>query len=238
MTVLYLRGGQSSLAIDLSGEVPVVIHWGRDLGENPVIPSALGNAVAHSLYDTPVLVELLPQASTGWRGRPAVSGHRAGGTDFSPSFTTTAFTQDAGEDTITLAAAEQLSIPAVISLSPAGMLRIRHELTNTSDEPYALEAMNVILPVGPAASEVLDLTGRWIREQHPQRQSLRQGTWLREYRHNRTGHDSSALTMVGAPGFANRHGEVWATHFGHSGNRVTFVEKPPSGPAMVGSGEL
>lgn len=239
MTVLYLRGGSSALAIDVSGPVPVVIHWGRDLGEDPEIPAGLGNAVAHSLYDTPVLIELVPQASTGWRGRPTVSGHRAGGTDFSPLFTTTAFTQDAGEATITLVAAdEKLALSVTISLSPGGMLRVRHELTNESDEPYALEALNVILPAGPIASEVLDLTGRWVREQHPQRQSLRQGTWLREYRHNRTGHDSSALTMVGSPGFSNRHGEVWATHFGHSGNRATFVEKSASGPAMVGSGEL
>jgi len=239
MTVLYLRGGSSSLALDLSGAVPLVVHWGRDLGEDPVIPSALGNAVAHSLYDDPVPTELVPQASTGWRGRPGVIGHRADGTDFSPLFAMTGFTQNAGDVTITmLAAHERLALRVELSMSPGGMLRIRHELTNESDEPYALDALNVSIPVGRAASEVLDLTGRWVREQHPQRQALRHGTWLREYRHGRTGHDSSALTMVGTTGFSNRRGEVWATHFGYSGNRATFVEKTPATPAMMGSGVL
>jgi alpha-galactosidase len=236
---MYLRGGASALALDLSGDVPVVVHWGRDLGADPVIPTGLGTPIAHSLYDSPVLTELIPQASTGWRGRPAVSGHRPGGADFSPSFTTAAVTQDGGDATITMVAAhEQLTLRIELSMSAAGMLRMRHELTNDSDQPYAVEAVNVILPVGPAAAEVLDLTGRWCREQHPQRQVLRQGTWLREYRHGRTGHDSSVLTMVGVPGFSNRNGEVWATHFGYSGNRATFVEKTPATPAMIGSGEL
>ena len=83
-----------------------------------------------------------------------------------------------------------------------------------------------------------DLSGRWCREQHPQRQSLRQGTWLREYRHGRTGHDSSLFTAVGTAGFGNRSGAVWATHFGFSGNRATSVEKTPSGPALIGNSEL
>ena len=239
MTLLYLRGGGSALAVDVSGPVPVVIHWGRDLGEDPVVPLALGNPVAHSHYDAPIVLELFPQAATGWRGRPALSGHRRDGRDFSPSFVTTDVTQDAGEASITLVAAEERLIVTIrLSMSAGGMLRVRHELTNESDELYALEGMNVVLPVGPVASEVLDLTGRWCREQHPQRQALRQGTWLREYRHGRTGHDSSALTMVGVSGFSNRHGEVWATHFGYSGNRATYVEKTPAAPAMIGSGEL
>ena len=239
MTLLYLRGGGSALALDLSGPVPTVIHWGRDLGEDPAIPLGLGNPAAHSNYDAPVAVELFPQASSGWRGRPAVSGHRRDGRDFSPAFVTAGVAQDGGEASITMVAAEErLAVTIRLSLSAAGMLRVRHELTNQSDEPYALEALNVVLPVGPVASEVLDLTGRWCREQHPQRQTLRQGTWLREYRHGRTGHDSSALTMVGASGFSNRQGEVWATHFGYSGNHATFVEKTPAAPAMLGSGEL
>jgi len=63
-----------------------------------------------------------------------------------------------------VAAAEKLSLTIRLSMSQEGMLRIRHELTNDADEPYELDALNVTLPAGQAAEEVLDLTGRWNRE--------------------------------------------------------------------------
>ena len=239
MSSVYLRGGGCALLIDMSGTVPAVIHWGRDLGDVAGIPLGVVNPVPHSLYDAPVVTELVPQASTGWRGRPALIGHRPGGTDFSPRFVTADYSQDGGEATIRLLAADEgLELRVTMSMSSGGLLRVRHELTNNSRDGYVLDGLNVVLPVGPAATEVLDLTGRWSREQHPQRHPLNQGTWLREYRHGRTGHDSSVLTMVGTSGFSNRRGEVWATHFGYSGNRSTFVEKTPAAPAMLGSGQL
>jgi alpha-galactosidase len=239
MSTIYLRGGGSALLIDLGGDVPAVIHWGRDLGDLAGIPLDTINPVPHSLYDAPVVTELVPQASSGWRGRPAVLGHRPGGTHYSPRFVTDRYSEDGSEATIRMLAADEgLELRVTLSMSSAGMLRVRHELTNDSDTDYMLDGLNVVLPVGPAATEVLDLTGRWGREQHPQRQALNQGTWLREYRHGRTGHDSSVLTMVGTSGFSNRSGEVWATHFGYSGNRSTFVEKTPAAPAMIGSGQL
>ncbi len=166
-------------------------------------------------------------------------GHRSGGRDFSPRFVTSHWEQTAGTATITMVDREvQLELRVILSISSGGLLKLRHELTNKGFTGYALDGINVTVPVGPTATDVLDLTGRWCREQHPQRQSLRQGTWLREYRHGRTGHDSSVLTMVGTGGFANRCGEVWATHFGFSGNRSTFVEKTPAAPGTIGSGEL
>ncbi|MFC5502699.1 alpha-galactosidase [Lysinimonas soli] len=239
MRPLYLRGGGSALLIDLSGEVPAVIHWGRDLGDASGFADASVNPVPHSFYDAPVVTELVPQASSGWRGRPALLGHRPDGTGFSPRFRTVASSQDGGDALIRLRSAdESLELEVTLSMSPRGMLRMRHELINTSDLAFHLDGLNVVLPVGAAATEVVDLTGRWCREQHPQRQELRQGTWLREYRHGRTGHDSSVLTMVGTEAFSNRRGEVWATHFGYSGNRASYVEKTAAAPAMIGTGQL
>ncbi|MEP6844082.1 MAG: glycoside hydrolase family 36 N-terminal domain-containing protein, partial [Pseudolysinimonas sp.] len=239
MTPIYLRGGGSALLIEMTGTVPSVIHWGRDLGELSGIPLETPNPVPRSLYDAPTITELVPQASSGWRGRPALTGHRLDGSAYSPQFVTEQYSQSGGDATIRMRASDEgLELQLSLSMSPAGMLKVSHELTNASDSSYVVNSLNVVLPVGASASEVLDLTGRWGREQHPQRQSLNQGTWLREYRHGRTGHDSSALTMVGTNGFSNRTGEVWATHFGHSGDRSTFVEKTAAAPALIGSGEL
>jgi alpha-galactosidase len=237
--IVYLRGGGSAFILDLSGATPVIVHWGADLGD--AIPAAFATGpVAHSALDQPEVQHLVPQASSGWRGRPALEGHRVGGRAFSPALVTTgsrALVPDGHEITMSDSAAG-LVVTVQVHLSDEGMLRIRSAVTNSGEDDFVLQSLSTTLPTGFGASEVLDLTGRWCREQHPQRQSVRQGTWLREYRHGRTGHDSSLFTAVGTAGFGNRSGSIWATHFGFSGNRVTAVEKTPAGPAVIGNAEL
>ena len=237
--IINLRGGGSAFVLDLSGATPVIVHWGADLGE--AIPAAFATGpVAHSALDQPSVQDLVPQASSGWCGRPALEGHRLGGRAFSAALVTTgsrALLPDGHEVTLTDESAG-LGLTVEIHLGQEGMLRIRNILKNVGDDDYALQSLSTTLPTGLGAAEILDLTGRWCREQHPQRQSLRQGTWLREYRHGRTGHDSSLFTAVGTSGFGNRSGSIWATHFGFSGNRVTAVEKTPTGPALIGNAEL
>ena len=237
--IVNLRGGGSAFVLDLSGPTPVIVHWGADLGES--IPDRVpASPIAHSALDRPPVQELVPQASSAWRGRPALEGHRAKGRAFSPALVTTG-SRDLGPEGVEITmtdAAAGLVLSLEIQLSPEGMLRLRSTLRNDGDDDFILQSFSTSLPTGLGASEILDLTGRWCREQHPQRQSLRQGTWLREYRHGRTGHDSSLFTAVGTRGFGNRSGSVWATHFGFSGNRVTSVEKTPTGPALIGNAEL
>jgi alpha-galactosidase len=236
---VFLRGGGVSFILDLSETTPVVVHWGADLGPLSDAPRQVSPR-AHSSVDLPFRQELVPQASSGWRGRPAVEGHRAGGIAFSPRFTTTEVQHvDSGRCDITMSDTEAgLGLLVEISLTPEGMLRIRHTVSNLGDSDYSLLAVASTLPVGLGAAEILDLSGRWCREQHPQRQSVNQGTWLREYRHGRTGHDSSILTAVGSRGFSDRSGRVWATHLGFSGNHATYVEKTPLGGAVIGNAEL
>ncbi|HEY8296052.1 MAG TPA: alpha-galactosidase, partial [Micrococcaceae bacterium] len=86
--------------------------------------------------------------------------------------------------------------------------------------------------------ELLDLTGRWCRERHPQRRPIQQGTWVRTGRHGRTGHDSSLLMAVGSAGFGNRHGKVWAAHFAWSGDHEAFVDTLADGRTVLGAAEL
>ena len=240
MSSLVLRGHGSALILDLAGETPVVVHWGADLGPDAPASELSALPIPHSHNDGAQRQELVPQASSGWRGRPALEGHRAGGSAFSPRLRTISSKNvGAGGAELTLEdAAAGLRLVAELSLTGEGMLRLRSILTNTGDTEYSVDALRSVLPVGTGAAEILDLTGRWCREQHPQRQRVRQGTWLREYRHGRTGHDSSLFTVVGTPGFTNRSGKVWATHFGFSGNHETYVEKTAAGPALIGSGEL
>jgi alpha-galactosidase len=236
---LHLRGGGTSLLLDLSGPAPAVVHWGALLDEEPLDLTLLAGPVPHSSYEEPARLELVPQSSSGVRGRPALIGHRSGD-GFSPRLVTVGH-RPLGADgyEITLADVDvHIRLVIELHLSEEGMLRIRSRLTNEGSTDYQLQSLSTVLPIGPAATEILDLTGRWCREQHPQRHNIAQGTWLRAARHGRTGHDSSLLFAAGSAGFGNRHGAVWAAHLGFSGDHEAYLEKTPYGPAMLGMAEL
>jgi alpha-galactosidase len=125
-----------------------------------------------------------------------------------------------------------------LTLHDGGLLELRHTVTNEGTTPYQLDELATVLPVAPDAVELLDLTGRWCRENHPQRRAIQQGTWVRTGRHGRTGHDSSLLLAAGTSGFGNRHGKVWATHLAWSGNHEQFTDTIGDGRTVIGGSEL
>jgi alpha-galactosidase len=98
--------------------------------------------------------------------------------------------------------------------------------------------LSCALPIPAHATELLDLSGRWCRERHPQRHPLPLGSWVRESRRGRTGHDATLGLLAGTPGFGSRHGEVWAVHVAWSGNHLSYAERWPSGEGVLGGGEL
>src|SRR4051794_2855685 len=233
-----LRGGGVCLLVDLPGDDPVVVHWGADLGDPLPDPALLSPPVAGSAFDVAVRPGLLPQAARGWRGRPALRGSRDG-RGFSPLLALTGWDGDEGRLGLTLADAEAgLEVVVTLRLDRTGLLSVDRTVQNTGDGPYLLERADAVLPVPPTALESLDQTGRWIREKHPQRRPIQQGTWVRSGRHGRTGHDAPAVLAAGTPGFGWRHGEVWGLHLGWSGNHESFVEQIGSGATVLGAGEL
>ncbi|WP_261792436.1 alpha-galactosidase [Arthrobacter sp. PM3] len=236
---LHLRRSGTSLLIDFSTGEPAMLHFGADLG--PALPdlSLLGDAVPHSALDIPVTLGLIPQASSGWRGRPGLRGHR-NGQAFSARLRVVGVEQaEAGSAVITQADAEAgVTVRTEVRINDGGLLQLRHRLHNDGADPYSLDELAAVLPVGRAATEVLDLTGRWCRESHPQRLPLHQGTWVRSGRHGRTGHDAPLLLAAGTAGFGNRHGQVWAVHLGWSGNHESFVDAVADGRTVIGASEL
>lgn len=234
---IHLRGGGVSLLI-WPGDEPEILHWGADLGDRNPGAAAFAPPVPGGALDESMTLGLVPQESSGWLGRPALRGHRDG-KDFSPRLRLVEHgPRGEGWELLLADEAGGLEVRAEIALGVEGMLRMRHEVHNTGSGDYALLGLDLMLPLASRARELLDLTGRWTREQQPQREAIRQGTWVRSGRHGRTGHDSSLLIAAGTPGFANRRGEVWAIHLGFSGDRESFVERSSSGRSVLGAGEL
>ncbi|MCQ9165705.1 MULTISPECIES: alpha-galactosidase [unclassified Arthrobacter] len=255
MHPLHLSAAGSSLVLSFESGEAEIVHWGPALGPGLPDMGRLNNPIPHSALDAPIVAGLLPQASSGWAGRPGLRGYRwndegVPGFHFSPCFrVTSAETVPVPAGTVPGAVSQAgriiqtdpkagLELTTTLVLNPGGLLEVAHELLNNGTTDYAVEELALSLPVPARAGELLDFTGRWIRENHPQRQDIRQGTWVRTGRHGRTGHDSSLLVAAGTKGFGNRRGEVWATHFGWSGNHEQFLDSLADGRRMLGATEL
>ena len=248
----HLRAAGVSVVLDCRGPgLPQVLHWGADLGDLAAadldfLADATVPPVASNALDNPVPVAVLPEHATGWVGMPGLTGHRQG-RDWSVLFTIdrVLHRQDERGRQVTITAgdaAARLGLTLDIALAPSGLLRMRATLRNedTTDRaaPFTLDGLVLALPVPTEAAEILDLTGRHCRERSPQRQSFTVGARLRDNRRGRTGADATLVLVAGHAGFGFRTGEVWGVHVAWSGNHRAYAERLPSGPGVIGGGEL
>ena len=233
--------------------MPAIIHWGADLGdlsdpELRLLADASFPPVGPSAVDIPTRPGLIPLLADGWSGQPGLDGRHdakdaAASRPRRPALTTVAVErsspaalrvhlEDSADGTPVLA------VTVDLELSPHGVLRSRLTVTNLAATPFELANAAVSLPLPAAARERLDFTGTWAHERQPQRAAIEQGTWLRESRHGRGGHDDAFVIAAGTPGFGFRHGEVWAAHLGWSGDARTWVDSTTTGRQLLGLGEL
>ncbi len=261
LDVIVLRAAGAALVLDCRGEdLPRVLHWGADIGsagEDELVRLAqdLVPATGHSALDEPWPFTLLPGSADGWSGRPGVALARDGRPVFPRWRLTRPVALDHDPDgaqrlTVDAAAhgvgAEGVTLRTEVRCEPSGLLRLRHTITQAQGAdsgPLEVAGLGCVLPLPGTATEVLDLSGRWCRERLPQRGAVRFGSWLREARRGRTGHDASLLMACGTTGFGFRQGEVWATHVAWSGDHVAYVERLPEGAGwhggpVIGGGEL
>ncbi|HEV7203459.1 MAG TPA: alpha-galactosidase [Jatrophihabitans sp.] len=234
-------GRSSRLVLVPADPLPRIVHVGA---ASSIAPTELLAAIGtHGVTDghgpTGRSIPLLPVPELGWPGRAALRGHRLDDcrTGWTSAWRTEAIT--AGSDSLAVEArADGLRLRTEIEAAPGGALRLRHTLTNDADTAFALDRLDVVVPLSDTAAEVLDLTGRWGREREPQRRPIGDGVWLRESRGGRPGHDAATQLVAGTTGFGFAAGSVWAAHVAWSGNSALFAERQPSGLVTLGGGEL
>ncbi|MFI5933091.1 alpha-galactosidase [Actinoplanes sp. NPDC051494] len=242
--LIHLRAAGTSVVLDARGpRPPVLLHWGADLGElsgTDLATLAGAPAVSPSSIDEPFRPSLLASRTEGWTGRPALSGHWTADGAPPAAFTLTGVRDiTAGSATVELTSADdRLRVVTSLELTPQGVLRVRHELSNHGSGTFDLASLDVLLPIPDRAGELLDFSGLWSYERRPQRTTLRDGVWSRERRHGRPGHDDAFVLMPGTPGFSFRAGEVWGAHLAWSGDARLWAERSATGHTLLGSGEL
>ncbi|WP_353808506.1 alpha-galactosidase [Agromyces sp. SYSU T00194] len=241
---IHLRNGGTSVVLDVTrAALPVIVHWGADLGDVDatelvsLCTAALPQRVSGGL-DVPAPLTLLPQESSGWLGTPGLAGHRSG------RFVSTKLVAEAidvdGPDAVVKCVDVAAGLAATIELrvTAAGLLRQRITLENLAPEPYSLTALAATFPLPHDADELLDTTGRHLRERSPQRHAFTIGTHLRESRRGRPGSDASLLLAAGRAGFGFERGRAHAVHTAWSGNHRLLAERTPEAIAFLAAGEL
>ena len=196
--------------------------------------------IVSSQPDEPVELSLLPELALGWLGRPGLAGHRDG-RDWSTLLTVTSIARAEGDAALVIELADEgaaLRVTIEVRLHRSGVLTHRATVTNVGPEPYLLDDLTVALPVPPVATELLDLTGRHLRERSPQRQPFLLGQRVRESRRGRPGLDATLVLVAGAEHFGFESGEVWGVHLAWSGNYRAVAERLPSGQRVLSVGEL
>ncbi|TDL45683.1 alpha-galactosidase [Microbacterium oleivorans] len=243
-SVVHLRSGGTSVVVDLQPDTAAaIVHWGADLGDAPH-DTLVSLATASRLQrvsgglDRTVRLGVVGTAASGWAGTPTLEGHRDG-EDVGALFALTDLR--ATEDTLELHFTDsemELSARYELRVTASGLVRARTTVRNDGAGVYTVQALHTTLPLPWDATEILDTTGRHLRERSAQRHELTFGTHVRESRRGRPGADFTLLLAAGTPGFGFERGTVHGAHLAWSGNSRIFAERMPTGESFLGAGEL
>jgi alpha-galactosidase len=124
------------------------------------------------------------------------------------------------------------------SITESGLVLIDQRVTNLADGTFFLENTSAFMPLPDHATDLLDFTGRWLKERQPQRTKIQTGIWQRESREGRSGHDYTIVQFAMTPEANFQRGEVWGLALAWSGQAVHTLERQSVGRTQIGAGEL
>ena len=247
--LVHLRAAGASLLLDARGPGPVTVpHWGPDLGE--LDGSTVDGLVAATVPAVPDR-DARPAGAGRAAARVRDAATRAGrdcrgsrgGRAFSPLFRSPAVAER-GPGRVVLTATDPdagLALRTEVELAPAGLLRLRHVLTNTGSRAVpARRAGRRAAGAGPGRASCSTSPGTGAGS------AARSGTRSRwaagsgRTGAGRTGHDATVgccapARRVRLPAAAR----CWAVHVAWSGNHGHATPSArPRGAAVLGGGEL
>ena len=234
-----LSAPTSSLLIEVVNGALVIRHWGAPiLGQNHDIALASQVSISNSSWDEPQLPGLMRESARGFLGRPALSGHR-NGKAWSTRFEVTDFHHQGNHCAVTLRDFHaELEVIVTFDLDAFGVLIQKATVKNIGNSDYVLNEFIHWLPLPREATQTLDFAGRWSNERQPQRRDIQIGTWVRESREGRSGHNFSIADIALTAQTSFQSGFAWATSIAWSGNSHYLVERGFDGQQSIGAGEL
>lgn len=240
--LIHLRRAGVSLIIETSAATPNIVHWGAAIESEPDARSfadSIHETTPHCDFDDPQLVGVWRENSRGFLGAPTLLGSRDG-LDFTQHFTIREIKKHADYkfEFISVDATAELEVSLVVELTEFGVLNLQQSVTNLGLNEFKVDSLTSWLPLPDYVAERIDFSGRWMNERQLQRADIQSGTWLREGREGRTGHDFTIIEFAVARGSNFEHGEVWGVSLAWSGNNRNLIERTPIGRTSIGAGEL
>ena len=234
-----LTASSAELIVDVIDGALVVSHWGAPLGgvsadfARAIIPS-----VTNSGFDSVQNPGVMREGSRGFLGRSALSGHR-NGSAWSSHFVVTDFASDKNSITAVLTDAYAgLKLTYSLLLDAYGVLTLEAVIENTGSDQYILNEFIYWLPLPQEARQSLDFAGRWSNERHPQRRDIETGTWVRDSREGRSGHNFTIAQLAVESSTTFASGSAWALTNAWSGNNQNLIDRTSEGFQAIGTGEL
>lgn len=237
------RDGVSVVVSHPERGLPLVLHWGADLGDlSPAdvlaLDAATSRQTAPGTLDAAWRPSLLPQEGDGWSGRPGVQV-AADGVLLYPRWAVTEAERAPAELRVTARdEVLDLTVSTRLEIGAGGLVLLRHELTNDGERTLDVHWLEATLPVPRAADHLTQFTGRWSREKVPVTSELPGGSTVRQTRRGRSGHDAPWVTVASSGAPRNRTGEAWAAHLGWSADVTHRVDRLTEHTTLLGAGEL
>ena len=216
----------SCLLLEVIEGALVIRHWGAPLvGELSDIGLGSTPSISNSSWDTAVFPGIMRESSRGFLGRPALSGHRDGKA-WSTKFEVTDFHHIENYCAVTLRDFHaELELVLSFDMDKFGVLTQKARLKNLGASDYVVNEFIYWLPLPQEAQQSLDFAGRWSHERQPQRADISVGTWVRESREGRSGHNFSIANIALSINTTFQSGSAWATSIAWSGNSHYLIER-------------
>ena len=237
---------ESTLILWLGSGLPSLVYWGPRLTEDLDDESLDGlrqRPVPHGALDQEEPLTWLPEAATGFSGRPGLVLRRRG----AEQLTQLGVDADGGVSIdasgLRVVCVDRLAAVAVtVRLEVderSGVLSSSCSVRNEGDEPLGVDWLAAAtLGDLPGLDELGLFEGRWCYEAGMTRCRLATGSLSKENRVGRTSHHSYPALVCGEPGFSHQRGAVLGLHLGWSGNHRVFAERLRDGRMQAQLGEL
>ena len=176
VSIVHLRARSVSALMQLKPTgLPVILHWGADLGDlDGLSAEALLAAFGPTGPDPlpSMMSSVMPETSLAWNSRAALAGSHDGHASAAcftdcqarliserripPGLT------EVGADTVIIEAHDAvngLSLDLAIQLTDNGLIRCRAGVMNKNAADYRLEALELFLPVSDRATHRVEFDG-------------------------------------------------------------------------------
>ncbi|MEM7300003.1 MAG: alpha-galactosidase [Pseudomonadota bacterium] len=226
-------------------QLPEIIYLGAPLSSSENLTRLAESQVrpvSRGTLDQINPLSICPEAGRGYLGEPGLVLRNATGGVVLTQFELEELVEEGAHITFRAVdpAHEGLAYSAQFDGSCAsGVVRASASIEGLSKTGLVCDWLSApVLPLPDNTSEIIDFAGRWTREFGENRTSIARGSYHRENRRGRTGHDHFPAFMTACGPASHAKGEMFGVHLGWSGNHSMRVDVLADGRRAALSGRL